>query len=273
MGLEADVEAGLVPVERVRVLHDELADPQQAAARTRLVAVLRLEVVPGLRQLAVALELERVEGERLLVREREDVVAAVPVLELEELGDAVAARRDPELGGRQHRREHLLRADRVHLLADDLLHLPVHAPAERQERPEAGADLADEAAADEQLVRERLGVGGRVAQGRQVELGGALDHPQEVSETSAAEGGPSGIFARAGVRFRGCLRPIRRIGPLRTDQSSGISEASAIASAAGFAIFSRFGRCIPSSIQRSISWKSSSIRMSELTFFSTRPWA
>ena len=33
---------------------------------------------------------------------------------------------------------------------------------------------------------------------------------------------------------------------------------------------SRFGRCMPASIQRSISWKSSSIRMSDETFFSTR---
>ena len=71
--LEADVEAGLVAVEGVRVLHHELADAEQAASGTRLVAVLRLEVVPGLRQLPVALELHRVEGERLLVREREHV--------------------------------------------------------------------------------------------------------------------------------------------------------------------------------------------------------
>ena len=44
---------------------------------------------------------------------------------------------------------------------------------------------------------------------------------------------------------------------------SGMREASAMASAAGFAIFSRFGRCMPSSIHWSISWKSSSTRMSE----------
>ena len=56
--LEADVEAGLVAVERVRVLHDELADAQEAAAGPRLVSVLRLEVVPGLRQLPVALQLD-----------------------------------------------------------------------------------------------------------------------------------------------------------------------------------------------------------------------
>ena len=65
---------------------------------------------------------------------------------------------------------HLLAADRVDLLADDLLDPHVHAPAERQHRPEAGADLADEAAAHEQLVRGGLRVGGRLAQGRQEEL-------------------------------------------------------------------------------------------------------
>jgi hypothetical protein len=52
-----------------------------------------------------------------------------------------------------------------------------------------------------------------------------------------------------------------------------MSDASAIARAAGFAIFRRFGRFIPSSIQRSISKKSSSIRMSEETYFRTRPCA
>ena len=110
------------------------------------------------------------ERERLLVRDRQHVVAAGAILQLEELGDPVAAAALPELGRGQHRRVHLLRADRVHLLADDLLDLAVHAPAERQERPEAGADLAHVAAAHEQLVRHRLCVGGIVAQRRQEEL-------------------------------------------------------------------------------------------------------
>ena len=47
----------------------------------------------------------------------------------------------------------------------------------------------------------------------------------------------------------------------------------AIASAAGFAILSRFGRFIPSASQRSISTKSSSISVSDGTFLSTRPCA
>ena len=46
----------------------------------------------------------------------------------------------------------------------------VDAPAERQERPQAGADLADEAAANEQLVARGLRVGGIVAQRREEEL-------------------------------------------------------------------------------------------------------
>ena len=76
--LERDVEAFLVTIERVRVLHDELADAEQSPARARLVALLHREVVEDLRELAVALELARVEGERLLVRQRQDEVAAVP---------------------------------------------------------------------------------------------------------------------------------------------------------------------------------------------------
>ena len=71
------------------------------------------------------------------------------------------------------RHEHLLAADRVHLLADDLHGLLVHAPAEREERPEAGADLADEAAADEQAVARGLGIARILPERRDEELGQA----------------------------------------------------------------------------------------------------
>ena len=49
---------------------------------------------------------------------------------------------------------------------DDVL---VDAPAEREERPQACAHLADECAPDEQLVADRLRVGRGLAQGRQEE--------------------------------------------------------------------------------------------------------
>ncbi len=97
VALEARERALLVAVERVRVLHDELADAEQAAARPRLVAVLDGEVVPELGQLLVRADLARVEGERLLVRHRQHELTAVPVGQVEELGDLVAAGRLPEL--------------------------------------------------------------------------------------------------------------------------------------------------------------------------------
>src|SRR5207248_9754195 len=127
---EAVLEPLRVAVERVGVLHDELADAEEAAARARLVAVLRLEVVPPLRELPVAADLARVGRERLLVRQRQDVLPSGAVLQAEELGDAGAAGRLPQLDRRQHGCEPLLRAESVELLADDLLDLPLHAPAE-----------------------------------------------------------------------------------------------------------------------------------------------
>ena len=166
VALVGDVEARAVAIERVRVLHDELARAQDAGARPRLVALLRLEVVDAERQVAVgAHELRDVHRDALLVRHREDHVGAAAVVQLEQLVDLVAARAPPRLGRHEHRHEHLLRADRVELLADDLLDLAVHAPARRQPRPQPGADLADEPRAHHELVRERLRVGGRLALG------------------------------------------------------------------------------------------------------------
>ena len=70
------VEAGLVAVERVGVLHRELAGAQDAALGPRLVALLDLDVVPDLRQVAIAADrLRGVQRDDLLVRDREHEVA------------------------------------------------------------------------------------------------------------------------------------------------------------------------------------------------------
>ena len=86
MLLEAHVEAGLVPIERVRVLHHELTHAEQATAWARLVATLRLEVVERLREIPVGAELGEVERHGLLVRHREHERATGAVGELEQLG-------------------------------------------------------------------------------------------------------------------------------------------------------------------------------------------
>ena len=93
----------------------------------------------------------------------------------------------------------------------------------------AGADLADEAAAHEQLV----------------------------ADAASASAGASRRVGRKSCEARAII-------VVRTQATrAGSADASAIASAAGFAIFRRFGRCMPSAIHLSISWKSSSIRMSD----------
>ena len=62
-------------------------------------------------------------------------------------------------------------ADPVHLLADDLLDPLVDPEAERQQRVDPGAELADVARPDEQAMRRHLGIGRVVAERGEEELG------------------------------------------------------------------------------------------------------
>ncbi len=130
--LVALVEPGLVEVEGVAVLHDELAAAQDAGARPGLVAVLRLDLVDRQGQVLVrAVQVLDGEGEHLLVRRPEEVVVALAVLEAE---DAVAVLGPAPgglvgLAGQQRGEEQLLRADGVHLLAHDPLDAAQHLQA------------------------------------------------------------------------------------------------------------------------------------------------
>jgi hypothetical protein len=170
------VEALGITIEGVGVLHDELAGAQDTGARAGLVALLDLKVVEDERKVAVGLDGRGdVGGDDLLMGEGEDKVGAAPVLELEQLIDLVAPGLPPWLGRLEDRHEHLLAADGVHLLADDLHDPLVDAPPRRQPGPQPGADLADEPGADHELVGERLGVGRRFALGGQ-EVGGKPGH-------------------------------------------------------------------------------------------------
>ncbi len=177
-------------VEAVGVLHDELARAQDAALGPRLVALLGLEVVPHLRQLLVAVDLARGEpGDDLLVGHRQRHVGALAVLETEHLAaDGVpAAALLPELRRLQHRHEHLLAADRVHLLADDLLDLLHDAPAGRQVHVDAGGELAHEAGADHELVAHGLRAGRILFDGGQKQLTDAHGHPVRDGLVQAAD--------------------------------------------------------------------------------------
>ncbi len=77
-----EVEASLVDVEGVGVLHEELSDAQEASFGARLIAELGLDLVPDLGQLLVAAEfLAGDVGDDLFVGHGEAELCAFAVLE------------------------------------------------------------------------------------------------------------------------------------------------------------------------------------------------
>ena len=165
--LVADVEAGVVEVAGVRVLHREFADADQSPARPRLVAELRLEVIELEGQLPVGThDAAQQVGDDLLVCHREHHVPTCAVLEARHLGSdgVVAARLAPDIGRMDHRHQQLLAADRVLFLADDLLDPLGDPEAQRQQAVDPRAQLPDVAGPQEQAVRRHLGFGGVVAE-------------------------------------------------------------------------------------------------------------
>ncbi len=166
------VERGRVGVERIRVLHQELARAHDAEARADLVAELHLDLVEVDRQLLVALELRAREvGDDFLVRRAVAVPGVLAILDLEELSAKLlpAAGFVPELLRLHRRHQELYRAGAVHFLAHDRLDLAQHAKAERAPRVDAGRELAQHAGADHELVARNLGVGRHFLDGREVE--------------------------------------------------------------------------------------------------------
>jgi hypothetical protein len=180
--LVAHVEPGLVAVAAVGVLHDELADADEAAAGSRLVAELRLEVVDHHWQLAIAADDAAEEvGDDLLVRHCEDHVASAAILEPEELGAdlVVPAALLPQVRRVDDRHLHLLRPDPVHLLADDLLDPLADPESEGQQGVDPRAELAYVAGPHEQAMGLHLGVRRVVAERREEQLG--KTHPRRIA--------------------------------------------------------------------------------------------
>ena len=167
------VEAVGVHIEGVRVLHDELPHAQQAGFRARLVAELGLDLVPDLRQLLVAAQLAaRHGGHDFFVRHAKAKVAAETVLQPEHVvaHDVPAAGFLPELGGVESGQQKFLRADRIHLGADDLLDFQQGPLGEKEITVDARGHLADVAGAQQELVAGDLRFGRVLAQRGDEEL-------------------------------------------------------------------------------------------------------
>ena len=120
---------GLVEVEGIGVLHQELARAHDAEARAHLVAELPLDVIEVQRQVLVGAHIAPEDlRDHLLVGRPEQHVALVPVLDAQHLLaiGVVAARFPPEIGRLDRRHQKLDGAGAVLLLADDGIDLVQH---------------------------------------------------------------------------------------------------------------------------------------------------
>ena len=196
------LQAGVVHVEGVGVLHDELAAADQSGARAGLVAVLGLDLVDHRGQVLVGgVHVFDQEGEHLLVGGRQEVVVA-PAVGQGEQGRAVllpATARLVRVGGQQPGEVHLLAPDAVHLFAHDPLDLAQGAQSQRQPRVDAGGGAPDVAGAHEQPVAGDLGVSRILAQRSDKGGGQRLKH---------------GAILR--VRALQARPGLARVGPVRT---------------------------------------------------------
>ena len=170
--LVAEVEACLVDVEGVGVLHGELADAEEAGFGAGLVAELVLDLVPDLGELLVAAELVAGDGgDDLFVGHGEAELGALAVVEAEHVvaHGGPAAGLLPEFGGVQGGEEELL-ADLVHLFADDGDDLVEGALSEGEVAVNSGSELTDVAGAKKDFVAGDFGVCRSFAEGGDEEL-------------------------------------------------------------------------------------------------------
>ncbi len=171
-----EIEAGFVDVEGVGVLHDELADAEEAGFGAGLVAEFGLDLVPDLGELLVAAEFFAGDvGHDLFVGHGEAEFSTFAVFEAEHVvaHDGPASAGFPDFFGVEGGEEELL-ADAVHLLADDGDDFVDGAVTEEEVGVDACAQLADISGAQEEFVAGDFGVGGGFAEGGDEETGPAV---------------------------------------------------------------------------------------------------
>ncbi len=162
------VGVGIVHVEGVAVLHDELTAAHQAEPGPDFVAELGLDLEEVDRQLLVALhDLAHDVGDDLLVRGTEAEVGALAILEAKQLAavELPSAALLPQLGGLHGWHEQLLAAVALELFAHDVFELADAAKGQRQIVVDARRHFLNHAAAHHQLLADDIGIARRVAVG------------------------------------------------------------------------------------------------------------
>ena len=150
-------------VEGIGVLHGELTNADETAARTTLVAELGLNLIYHKGILCVAVGVVAYKLNRgLLVGHAEHHARVVAVGEAKKLAaDAlVSARLIPERSGESYREQNLLAADIVHFLADNILDFLRYAAQGEELRIDAVGHVLHIAAAQHQRVAVNNAVGG-----------------------------------------------------------------------------------------------------------------
>lgn len=149
-------------MERVGVLHDELAATHQAEARADFVTELGLDLVQVERQLFIAGQLVTGQvGDHFFVGRTDAEVTLVAVFQAQQLRAVLLPATGflPQLGGLDARHQHLQGAGGVHFLTHhgfDLAHYP---QAHRQPGVQAGGQFADHAGTQHELMADDHCVG------------------------------------------------------------------------------------------------------------------
>ena len=135
MELVADIKSGIIEVERIRVLHDELSAAQDARPRAGLISVLDLNLVEHDGQVFVGrVHVFHHVGKHFLVRRPEQVVATASIFQPKK---CVTVFR-PAIGGlvgfagQKAGEQHFLAAHFVHFLSHDPSDVLHHDLAEGQ---------------------------------------------------------------------------------------------------------------------------------------------
>ena len=184
---------GLIDIEGIGILHQELARAHGPEPRADLVPELPRDLVEVLRQVLIGAHAAPEDlGDDLFRRRPEQHLAVVPVGDAEHLlaVGLVAAGFAPELGRLDRRHQNLDGARPVLLLADHRADLVEDAQAQGQPRIDAGSLLAHETGTQHQAVGNDLGLLGRLAQGWQEVAGETHGRPwkQRASGSAARPG-------------------------------------------------------------------------------------
>ena len=181
-------KTGIVNVERVRVLHHELAAAQNPRARACFIAVLGLNLVDHQRKVLIGgvLPLDHL-GEQFLVRGPEQVVRSTTVLQTEQVVPVLGppTGRLIRLLGDQGGEMHFLKARAVHFLPDDPLDIAKRVITQRQPGEHPGRNTSDVTGPHQQSVAGHFSISRIIAQRAEQQRRHTQDHVRVLPEDFA----------------------------------------------------------------------------------------